>query len=181
MTSVPEAAAADIDACPKETTEKDTSPGIVEGDEWVIHLLFDPENSIDGEYHPGKLGVKRLKKHQFSVARPRHSSSDRIRSFIITPKEDGGEYKYVGAIVAQVQAIRDLCDDDENRLVCAYDDPDGDFTEHGLLGFSDHTRPPYWQKNDAAAALGNLSLIFEESGVGLELPECFDLCGEQDG
>lgn len=167
--------------CPDEITVKENSPGLIEIDEWVIHLMFDPDNSTNGEYHPGKLDIRRLKRREFSVSRPRHSTSQRIRAHVVAPREGAGKVKFAGALVASVQAIRDILDDEQNRQICAYDDPDGEYVEHGLLGFSEFTRvPKYWENNKAAAALGNLSLVFEESGVGLPLSDCFAICGEED-
>jgi hypothetical protein len=164
--------------CPEESTEKPGSPGLVENDEFIVRVLFDPEDFKEGVLEPGVLGVKRLKKSEFSVARPKFTSLATVVQEVVSVRESGkSSLKAAGAVKAPCSAIRRLMAvDAAKRVFCVFDDPQPSFSGHALIGFSEMTRKDnYWAKKDnsAAAALGNLCLEFEKAGVPLRLEDCF--------
>jgi hypothetical protein len=164
--------------CPEEQTPKVGSPGVVLNDETIVRFLFDPEDFKDGAIQPGSLGVKRLKKSEFSIARPKHTSLKTVQEQVIDKRTGPGlTLTFVGAIKAQCVAIRSLmATSPSNRIFCVVDDPLPDFVGHGIIGFSEITRQKnYWasKNNDAAAALGNLCLEFEKAGAPLAVEDCF--------
>jgi hypothetical protein len=167
-----------VSVCPKEITKKEGSPGLVQDDEFVVLLLFDPENIQDGVLSPGKLGIKRLKREELSVFRPKHCSIETVQKQVIDSRlgKNPG-LAFVGGVKARSGELRWVdaqANDPASRLVCVFDDPLPDFTGHAAMGFSEKTREEnFWSKNQAAATLGNLCLVFEKAGVPLDLSDCF--------
>ena len=160
---------ADSLVCPKEISIKLGSPGLIRNDEWIAHLIFEPENFSPegGEYALAtKISIKRLKREEFSVVRLHHSNINRTKKYVIDPKVEGRKQKFIGAIKVLVEDIRSIVDPGDGvRLVCAFDDPLESFEEHALLGFSSHTQTgSYWIRNVAAATFGDLALKFEQLG-----------------
>jgi hypothetical protein len=162
-------------SCPEELTPKAGSPGVVLDQEIIVRVLFDPDDWQDGAVNPGKLGIKRLRRSEFSVARSDHCNADTIRSQVIEKRGVGkNPQKYIGVIKAMCSDIRySVGNFALTRLFCVHDDPLENFAGHALIGFSEQTRGGFWDKNDATAALLILGQKFEENGSPLRLEDCF--------
>lgn len=162
--------------CPDERTPKEGSPGPVEDDEAIVCLLFDPENFSDGQLQAGAISVKRLKKAEFSVSRPRHTALEKVQAAVVEPRTKNPELAFVGAATAICGEIRDLKHTSKGeRIFCVVDDPliEDDYPGHAIIRFSDPTKGGYWSKNDAAAALGDLLNLFSKAGAPLAIEACF--------
>jgi hypothetical protein len=169
-----------VTVCPEEVSVKPGSPGFVADDEQIVHILFDPDNFKDGEFQPGKIGIARLKKSEWSIARPKYTTLQTIETEVIAQRTKSGSVVYAGCIRATCRDLRWINAQSEcGRIVCVFDDPIlPNFVGHGLMGFSQVTKADkYWakadKKNNTAAVLLHLCSVFEKGGYPLRLEECF--------
>lgn len=168
--------------CPDEVSIKPGSPGLVEDDEQIVHVLFDPDNFRDGGFQPGKVGIARLKKGQWSIARPKHTTLQTVKDEVIAQRTKSGSAVYVGCVRAICGDLRWVkAKTADKRIVCVFDDPLlPSFQGHGLIGFSTLTKTGnFWakagDKNNTAAVLLQPCSVFERQGYPLRLEDCFTL------
>ena len=168
--------------CPEELTDKSDkcSPGLVADGEKIVLILFDPETVSNGKLTATTISRKRLKKvGEFSVARAAYVSADVAQREIVDKRTSNDpKLQFIGAAVALAGEIRATgVSESLPRLFCVFDDPIApDLCGHAVITFSAFTRADkFWEKksNDALAATGNLLILFEKSGVPLDLKDCF--------
>ena len=169
-----------VDYCPEESTSKDGSPGLVQGQELIVWLLFDPDNFENGKLTPS--AVSKLKKRDgASTARRDHvTAADAQKHIVDSRLSKNATLSFVGAVMAQADEIRSCGSTLKvTRLFCVYDDPDlPNIPGHSTIRFSDLTRDgKFWDpkkgKNNASAVLGDLLLLFEKRGSPLTLAQAF--------